>query len=132
VKAGAKHYYLRYTDKELRIALRRAAEESPEFKDRYRYRAGVERTMSYYDRLTGVKRLRVRGIEAVRFSATSKAIGVNIYRAAAVRKADNHGIYPFGNAISMIKERFRKIVRPLQQIYDYFTVYYEFKPESII
>jgi hypothetical protein len=51
-------------------------------------------------------------------SATLKAIGVNIYRAAAVRKADNHGTHPFGNALAMRKEQFRKIVSPLQYFYD--------------
>jgi hypothetical protein len=58
-----------------------------EFRDRYRWRAGVEGTMSQYDRLTGVKRLRVRGLKAVRFCATLKAVGVNLFRATAVRRA---------------------------------------------
>jgi hypothetical protein len=44
----------------------------------------VEATMSELDRRTGVKRLRVRGFKAVRFSATLKAIGINLFRAAAV------------------------------------------------
>ncbi len=87
VKKGKKHYYLRFTDKEMRIAKRRLYERSDEFKDRYRWRAGVEATMSEYDRRTGVKHLRVRGIKAVRFCATLKALGVNIFRAAAVRAA---------------------------------------------
>ena len=43
--------------------------------------------MSRYDLLTGVKRLRVWGLNAVRFCATLKAMGVNLYRAAAVRRA---------------------------------------------
>ncbi len=60
---------------------------SEKFKDRYRWRAGVEATMSEYDMRTGVKHLRVRGIKAVRFCATLKALGVNILRAAAVRAA---------------------------------------------
>ena len=85
VKKGKKYYYLRFTDKEMRIAKRRLYEQSDEFKDRYRWRAGVEATMSEYDRRTGVKHLRVRGIKAVRFCATLKALGVNIFRAAAVR-----------------------------------------------
>lgn len=85
VKKGKKYYYLRFTDKEMRIARRRIYEQSEEFKDRYRWRAGVEATMSEYDRRTGVKRLRVRGLKAVRFSATLKALGVNIFRAAAFR-----------------------------------------------
>jgi len=87
VKKGKKYYYLRFTDKEMRIAKRRQYEQSDEFKDRYRWRAGVEATMSEYDRKTGVKHLRVRGIKAVRFCATLKALGVNIFRAAAVRAA---------------------------------------------
>ena len=87
VKAGKKHYYLRYKDKVWRIAMRRAYEKTDEFKDKYRWRAGVEATMSEYDRKTGVKNLRVRGMEAVRFCATLKAVGINIFRATVVRRA---------------------------------------------
>jgi len=43
--------------------------------------------MSEYNARTGVKRLRVRGLKAVRFCAMLKAIGINIFRATAVRKA---------------------------------------------
>jgi hypothetical protein len=85
VKKGGKYYYLRFADKEMRIAKRRIFEQSDEFKDRYRWRAGVEATMSEYDRRTGVKHLRVRGLKAVRFCATLKALGVNIFRAAAIK-----------------------------------------------
>lgn len=85
VKSGKRGYYLRYKKKDVRIAKRRIYEQTPEFHDKYRYRAGVEATMSYYDRKTGVKRLRVRGLQAVSFSATLKAIGVNIFRAAAFK-----------------------------------------------
>jgi len=87
VKAGKKHYYLRYGDKVWRIAMRRAYEKTKEFKDKYRWRAGVEATMSEYDRKTGVKNLRVRGMEAVRLCATLKAVGINIFRATVVRNA---------------------------------------------
>lgn len=83
VKPGRNGHYLRYSDKELRLARRRAHEKTPEFRDRYRFRAGVEATMSEYDRKTGVKRLRVRGLEAVRYRATLKAAGLNIFRATA-------------------------------------------------
>jgi hypothetical protein len=87
VKKGKKYYYLRFTDKEMRMAKRRLYEMSDHFKDRYRWRAGVEATMSEYDRRTGVKRLRVRGLKAVRYCATLKALAVNIFRAAVVRAA---------------------------------------------
>lgn len=82
-KRGKKYFYLRYTDKELRLSRRRKHEKSDEFRDRYRYRAGVEATMSAFDRLTRVKKLRVRGFGAVRFCATLKALAVNIYRLTA-------------------------------------------------
>jgi len=90
VKPGKKYYYLRYNKKSSRLAMRRANEQTDEFKNRYRWRAGVEATMSEYDRLTGVKRLRFRGFKSVRFAAILKAIGVNIFRATAVRKAINY------------------------------------------
>jgi len=76
---------IRYDEKQLRLAARRQYQETAEFKERYRYRSGVESTLSTYDRLTGVKRLRVRGLAAVRFCGTLKALGVNIFRAAAFR-----------------------------------------------
>lgn len=88
VKPGKKGYYLRYDDKAVRLSRRRAYEKTDEFRGKYRFRAGVEATMSYYDRKTGVKRLRVRGLKAVSFSATLKAAGVNIFRAAAFRNSE--------------------------------------------
>jgi hypothetical protein len=88
-KQGKKYHYLRYTEKEMRLAQRRAYEQTEEFKDRYRWRSGIEATMSEYDRRTGVKHLRVRGFKAVRFCATLKAVAVNIFRATAVRRVLN-------------------------------------------
>nr|WP_321464948.1 transposase [uncultured Desulfobulbus sp.] len=82
VSIGKKGYYYRYTDKDIRLTRRRQEEESPEFREKYRYRAGVEATMSEFDRRTGVKHLRVRGMKAVRFAAFMKAIGLNILRAS--------------------------------------------------
>ena len=89
VKKGTKYHYLRCTEKEMRLAQRRAYERTDAFKDRYRWRSGIEATMSEYDRRTGVKKLRVRGYKAVRFCATLKAAGVNIFRATVVRRALN-------------------------------------------
>jgi len=89
VKQAKKYHYIHYDSKMLRLAGRRALEQTAEFKERYRYRSGVEATMSEYKTRTGVKRLRVRGLKAVRFCAILKAIGVNIFRATAVRKGRN-------------------------------------------
>lgn len=79
--------YVRYTQKQVRLARRRIHEQTAEFREKYRYRSGSEATMSEYNRRTGVKNLRVRGLEAVRFAAVMKAIGLNIRRAAVAQMA---------------------------------------------
>jgi hypothetical protein len=88
---GKKGRYLRYDDKAIRLAQRRAQEDTPEFRDRYRFRAGIEGTMSQLDRLTGIKNLRMRGLFAVSFAAFLKAAGLNIIRAAAFQSRENEG-----------------------------------------
>jgi hypothetical protein len=83
IKPVKKGYGLTYTDRVVRIAKRRAGQKTAAFKDRYRWRSGVESTMSSFDRLTGVKHLRVRGIANVRYAVVLKALGVNLFRVAA-------------------------------------------------
>jgi hypothetical protein len=87
VHPGRKRHYLRFNLKTLRIATRRAREHTPEFKDKYRWRSGIESTFSGMDKMTGVKRLKVRGLSAVGYCARLKAIGVNLFRAARVKRA---------------------------------------------
>ena len=89
MKPGKKGYYLRYDDKALRLAQRRAHEKTPEFQEDYRFRAGIEGTMSQLDRKTGLKHLRVRGLAAVSFCAALKAIAINILRAVAFKNSEN-------------------------------------------
>jgi len=86
VKPGRKRHYLRFDLKTLRIAARRAREHTPEFKDKYRWRSGIESTFSGMDKQTGIKHLRVRGLDAVGYCARLKAIGVNLFRAARVKR----------------------------------------------
>jgi hypothetical protein len=110
---GKKGRYLRYDDKAIRLAQRRAQEDTPEFRDRYRFRAGIEGTMSQLDRLTGVKNLRVRGLSAVCFAAFLKAAGINIIRAAVHRNRENEGEPALITALSMlscaVKERLQLV-----------------------
>jgi hypothetical protein len=120
VKPGKKKAYLRYSEKRCRLAKRRALESSEAFIGDYRWRAGVEATMSEFDRLTGVKKLRVRGMPAVRFCARMKAIGLNILRAAAVRKARRKNrkangahIDLFYTFIHAVKERSKRLIANL-------------------
>jgi hypothetical protein len=132
-RPGKKHHYLRYTEKEMRIAKRRAYEQTDTFKDRYRWRSGVEATMSEYDRRTGVKRLRVRGLKAVRFCATLKALGLNLLRAAVVWMAihaipeedRSSGLSP-DHVFCIIKERFLIICRRIASLFEAITPYNEY------
>jgi len=93
VKEGKKGFYLRYTKKDLRLAARRAYEKSDAFKKLYAMRAGIEAGNSEAKQITGLGRLRVRGMKAVRFAVTMKLVGINIRRATAfkLRQKDPKG-----------------------------------------
>lgn len=84
---GKKASYLYYDEANLRIAQRRAAEQTPEFKDKYRWRAGIEGTHSHLKSDLGARRLRVRGLAAVFFAVILKALGLNILRCAQALNA---------------------------------------------
>ncbi len=92
VKPGRKAYYLHYNHKAIRLAKRRAFEKTSEFWEKYRFRAGMEGSLSQYERRTGVKHLRVRGLPAVSFCAVLKAAAVNIIRAVAFKNRQNKGV----------------------------------------
>jgi hypothetical protein len=114
VSIGKKGCYYRYTEKDIRLAHRRREEESPSFREKYRYRAGVEATMSEFDRRTGIKHLRVRGMKAVRFAAFMKAIGLNILRACRHRRAKTCPMRPCCGLfflLSALRTHFKKFIR---------------------
>jgi len=79
---GKKANYLYYDEATLRTALRRACQRTTEFKDKYRWRAGIEATNSHLKADLGAGRLRVRGLAAVRYTIILKALGLNILRCA--------------------------------------------------
>ena len=64
---------------------RRKREQDAAFKERYRWRAGIEGTMSRLKHVLGMAALRVRGYAAVRYEAFMGALGLNILRCAAAR-----------------------------------------------
>lgn len=66
--------------KNIRLWQRRQYEGSAEFKDKYRYRSGIEGTNSRYIHQTGARRVRYRGQENVEFAETMKALGINMFR----------------------------------------------------
>lgn len=130
VKPGKRGHYLRYDDKAIRLAKRRAHEKTPEFKDKYRFRAGIEGTMSEYDRKTGVKHLRVRGLFSVSFCATLKAAAVNIFRATAFRnraeginRPSGQGIPGVSVLICAIKDHLSAVMELVQKMLGIFRPY---------
>jgi hypothetical protein len=80
---------LRLNGKDLRLAQRRAAERTDDFRTTYRLRGGIEATNSMLKRVTGLDRLRVRGRPAVFSSILLKVAGWNLLRAASVRSLIN-------------------------------------------
>jgi hypothetical protein len=112
-----------YDAKALRLARRRAKEKTEAFHQAYRYRAGIEATMSDLARLTGIKQLRVRGMTQVRVAATLKATGLNILRSTAFRirkKRRYTGRNGAGSAnpafIWSVKERFKHLLDCMKSI----------------
>jgi len=128
VKKGKAHCFLRYEEKAMRIAKRRQYENSDEFKDRYRWRAGVEATMSQYDRLTGVKRLRVRGFKAVSFAAVMKAVAVNLSRAVAVQRAQAGALEPESGSCAFAKRICQNIKEQFYGIFCFLSRWSSMKP----
>ena len=129
---GKKAYYYRYKHKDVRLAHRRRNESTASFKDKYRFRAGVEATMSEFDRRTGVKHLRVRGMKAVCFAAVMKAIGLNILRASRYRKWQIEAKIPPCGALltllavcSLLKDQFQR------RLQEYVAVCINFQPTRL-
>lgn len=79
-------YVVHFTDKRRRLAERRVAEQTPQFKDVYRLRSGIESANSALKRRHGLKRLRVRGRGAVFHAIAMRCAGRNILRAASSEK----------------------------------------------
>jgi IS5 family transposase len=85
VKRDKKSSTISYDAKSLRLSRRRKREKEEAFTEKYRYRSGIEGTMSDLDRMTGLKHLRVRGMPQVRLAATLKATGLNILRSVTFK-----------------------------------------------
>lgn len=71
-----------YTHERVAQCRRRLAEQSEEFTDRYRWRAGIEATISRLKHQMGLSSLRVRGRPAMKYAVYLRALGMNIKRAA--------------------------------------------------
>lgn len=74
---------VQYDQPRLEMRRRRKLEEQQEFVERYRWRAGIEATMSRLKHQVGLGWLRVRGLVAIQYKAFMRALGLNILRCAA-------------------------------------------------
>jgi len=76
---------LQYSHGRVRNRVKRLIQNEAPFRDQYRWRAGVEATMSRYKHQMNMAHLRVRGLKAIRYHAFLRALGLNIRRAAVER-----------------------------------------------
>ena len=121
-KREKKSCTIRYDAKSLRLSRRRKQEKEAAFTEKYRYRSGIEGTMSDLDRITGLKRLRVRGMPQVRLAATLKATGLNIRRSMAFKnrlKRQNKAQKLSGHSENRLFDAIKELLR---HIYDVFWV----------
>jgi hypothetical protein len=77
-----------YSHDRVQQRARRLQDRTEDFRERYRWRAGIEGTMARYKHQVGMGRLRVRGRKAVRYVAFLRALGLNIHRISAYRSAN--------------------------------------------
>jgi IS5 family transposase len=123
VKRDKKSCTISYDAKSLRLSRRRKQEKEEAFKEKYRYRSGIEGTMSDLDRMTGLKHLRVRGMPQVRLASVLKATGLNILRSVAFKnrlkrpKKPNKGSNPSLNDLfGVVKEQILPNMRYFQKM----------------
>ena len=79
-------FRVKYDDKDVRLAGRRAQFRTPECREEYALRSGVEGLFSRAKAVTGLGHLRVRGRPAVFMAIHLKLAGLNILRALASSK----------------------------------------------
>lgn len=84
---GRREQRWQYNHDRVKQRARRIHNASEEFRDRYRWRAGVEATMSRFKHQMGMSKLRVRGMASITYVAMLRALGLNIHRVAAYRVA---------------------------------------------
>jgi len=112
-----------YDAKALRLTRRRAKEKTEAFREVYRFRAGAEGTMSDLDRITGIKRLRVRGMPQVKLAAVLKATGLNIMRATTFKnrlrreeKRKTRSNHSPNSLIGVVKEQILRLRDYLEEL----------------
>ena len=83
-KHDGQYARFQYTPERAENARRRLYEDTDEFREIYRWRAGVEATMSRLKYQMNLAQLRIRGMAAMRYTVNLRALGLNIRRCTAV------------------------------------------------
>ena len=124
VKRDKKSSNISYDAKSLRLSRRRKREKEETFRETYRYRSGIEGTMSDLDRITGLKHLRVRGMPQVRLAATLKATGLNIRRATTFKNRKKRctegkkpNYLPCNSLYSRVREQLKQKIESLTDFF---------------
>jgi len=79
-KRGPLRRVLSFTPATVAVAQRRAEQQTPAFKERYKIRSGIEATNSELKRCHGLRKLRVRYKPRVALSTRLKALALNMKR----------------------------------------------------
>jgi hypothetical protein len=85
--AGKKHGTLRFDIRDYALALSRARQETPAFKEAYKIRSGIEATNAALKTAHGLAKLWTRGMARVTFAVLMKALALNFKRYARVQCA---------------------------------------------
>ncbi len=72
-----------YTHDRVRQRARRLGDHTEAFRERYRWRSGIDGTISRLKYQMGMASLRIRGRAAVRYVSFLRALGLNVRRVAA-------------------------------------------------
>ena len=83
---GRKTSRYQYTPERVEIRRRRIEEDSEDFRDKYRWRAGVEATMCRLKYQMKMANLRIRGMKMIRYVSYMRAIGLNVRRCSRSRR----------------------------------------------
>lgn len=84
---GRREHRWQYLHDRVRQRARRLQDASEEFCKRFRWRAGIEATMSRFKHQIGMTKLRIRCMAKATYTAMLRALGLNIHRVAAYRAA---------------------------------------------
>ncbi|QRM32497.1 transposase [Microvirga sp. VF16] len=97
-----------YTPPRAENQKRRLLESSDAFRATYRWRAGIEATMSRLKHQINLAHLRIRGMPAMRYTVNLRALGLNIRRCAAVQACSQATCREL-RSWSKVKHRFRSV-----------------------